>query len=188
MNNRWGLAVAATSLLLALLARRFLFGLVTVHTASMEPAIVAGTTMWFSRLARPKPGDIVVVQLPDDPDLLHVKRVAAIGPAEVELVEGRLYVDGVRVSGEAHPLRWHNADCVQKEVSGIEERGTLVERAGDHERASVLADEAFLLGDRRSRSEDSRQWGPVRLDLVKGVVGGVAWGAPSCEPEAGGRS
>ena len=154
----------------------------------MEPAIVAGTTIWFSRRASPEPGDIVVVQLPDDPELLHVKRVAAIGPGEIELVEGRLYIDGVRVSGEARPLRWHDADCVQKEAPGIEERDTLVERAGDHARASLLSDEIFLLGDRRSRSEDSRQWGPVRLELVQGVVRGVAWGAPSCKSQVGGSS
>lgn len=182
LKGRWGLFGGATALALALAARTLVFGLVTVRTGSMEPAVSEGSTVWFSRLASPEPGDIVAVRLPDDPELLHIKRVVAVGPCEVELVDGRLYVDGSRIYGDSRELQWKDAECQLKQVAGIEERGVLLEKAGSQERIRLNADEVFLLGDRRAKSEDSRQWGPVRQELVQGVVGGVAWGRPSCDP------
>ena len=181
MKGRWPLVLSALSLGLALLARHFVFGLVTVQTGSMEPAVEEGSTLLFSRLAEPQLGDIVAVQLPDDPQFLHVKRIVAIGPGEVELVDGRLYVDGQRVAGEETLLRWTDAGCGAKSVAGVTERGVVVERSGDHERTQLFEGEVFLLGDRRAVSEDSRQWGPVRRELVVGVVQRVAWGASACD-------
>jgi len=181
VKGRWSLLLSALALVLALLARHYVFGLVTVQTGSMEPAVEEGSTLLFSRLAKPAVGDIVAVQLPDDPQFLHVKRVVALGPGEVELVDGRLYVDGQRVAGEETLLEWSNANCQWKTVAGVTERGIVVERSGDHERTTLVADEVFLLGDRRAVSEDSRQWGPVRRELVVGVVQRVAWGSSPCD-------
>ena len=182
MKGRWPLVLSATALVGALVLRHSVFGLVSVQTGSMEPAVEEGSTLLFSRLATPALGDIVVVQLPDDPGVLHVKRLAAHGPGEVELVDGRLYMDGERVAGDERRLSWTDANCLEKRVQGIVERGAVVEKAGNHPRLSLHSDEAFLLGDRRAVSEDSRQWGPVRDELIVGVVRGVAWNAPTCDP------
>jgi signal peptidase I len=182
VKGRWPLVLSALGLVVALVLRHSVFGLVSVQTGSMEPAVEEGSTLLFSRLATPKLGDIVVVQLPDDPEVLHVKRMVAHGPGEIELVDGRLYVDSERVAGEDRLLVWTDANCQTKQVQGIEERGAVVEKGGSHPRMSLHSDEAFLLGDRRAVSEDSRQWGPVRDELVVGVVRGVAWNPPSCDP------
>ena len=88
------------------------------------------------------------------------------------------------MAGDEAPLVWTDGACRDRSPPGVQERGVWVERAGESPRLELFEDEVFLLGDHRSASEDSRQWGPLPSRVIVGVVQGVAWGGTSCEASA----
>ncbi len=165
--------------LLAVLLRQLVFDVVRVRTGSMEPNIREGAIVLSARLATAEVGDVVVLDLGDG--LLHVKRLVARGPGEVELADGRLYVDGEAAFVDEAPLLWVDGQCRERAEAGTIEAGYAVVRGGDHERTELGPGELWVLGDSRPRSHDSRQWGAIEEDTIVGVVSGVAWPGPSCE-------
>ena len=187
MRKHAWLVLGLAFVLTALALRAFVFGVVRVRTGSMEPSVREGEVWVFSRLAEPVVGDVVVLRLPDEPEL-HVKRVVAVGPAEVELDRGRLYVDGQAVGTEGEPLSWVDGQCRDRTSATMDEQfGAAAWRVlaeGDHAREEVPAGAVWLLGDARRTSHDSRQWGPVPSDAVQGVIRGVAWTGGACEGES----
>jgi signal peptidase I len=94
-------------------------------------------------------GQIVVLEKPGDPRRLLVKRIVAMYPDQINLRGGRLYVNGRRSAppeGEGPPSTY------------------------DDEQWTLARDQVFVVGDNRPDSEDSRDFGPVALDALHGVV------------------
>jgi signal peptidase I len=189
LGRDWGRLALVASLVLLFLAivlRIAVFGLVSVKTGSMQPAIRPGSTWLYLKYAEPELGDMVVVELPWEPGVLHVKRLVATGPGEVELVDGRLYVDGAPVFVDRDvDVPWLDETCTSRFGRGHEEiyggSHVSVLGGGDHARTQLLAGEIWLLGDRRGRSEDSGQWGPVTYNAVRGKVWGPVLSGEACE-------
>lgn len=121
---------------------------------SMEPNLYNGQTIFVDRftyvLASPDKGDIIVF-LPNGNVNAHyyVKRVVAIPGDTVQIIDGRLYVNGV-VQEEAFD---------KMEDAGIAQNPVLLKK-----------DEYFVLGDNRNSSEDSRSAnvGPVKRENIVG--------------------
>ena len=186
--GRLALVASVALLILAVILRSYVFGLVTVKTGSMQPEIRPGSTWLYLRSVEPQVGDVVVVELPWEPGVLHVKRLVARGPAEVELVDGRLYVDGAPVFVDRDiDVPWLDETCTQRvgrghmEVYAAEGREVAVLGGGDHDRTQLLEGELWLLGDRRGRSEDSGQWGPVSSGALRGKVWGAVLDGEDCD-------
>lgn len=174
-SSRRLLFAAALTLVAAVLLRTWVFGVVQVQTSSMQPTIRPGEVLLFDRLGDPSPGDIVILEFADDPGVLHVKRLIAVGPAEVELVGGRLYVDGKPASpGQPELGEWYADDCQAREAIFVREHtgdaGWTAMMEGDHVRTELREGDLWLLGDNRGASEDSRQWGVIPESLVQGKV------------------
>ena len=189
MSRNLTTVVATLVAFSAVLGRLWVFGLVRQGTDAMSPALEAGEVALFWRQATPEPGDLVVVELPDEPGVLHVKRLLARGPASVELVEGALFVDGERLGEPVpEPRTWSDSLCRERTtlltLEHIGERQWSVEANGDAALQDLSAGTLWVLGDLRGSSEDSRQWGPLRPEWVKGVV---AWRIPGPNPCGGGR-
>lgn len=188
-GRNWGrmaLAVSVLLLLLAIVLRFAVFGLVNVKTGSMQPAIRPGSTWLYLKFAEPEIGDMVVVELPWEPGVLHVKRLVASGPGEVELVDGRLYVDGAPVFVDRDvDVPWLDESCTPRVGRGHAEiyaaNEVPVLGGGEHDRTRLLAGEIWLLGDRRGRSEDSGQWGAVPSGAVRGKVWGPVLAGQGCD-------
>lgn len=125
---------------------------------SMEPTLYNGQDILINRfiyvLSAPKKGDIIVF-LPNGNQNAHyyVKRVVAVPGETVQIIDGKLHVDGIPEDDE-------NYD--KMEDSGI---------AGNE--ILLKSDEYFVLGDNRNISEDSRSGniGPVN----KSTIYGKAW-------------
>lgn len=122
-------------------------------------------------------GDIVLLRIPGDPDVLHVKRIVAQDGQVVELSQGRLYVDGKRVGRDlVEKLQWWDTDCALNEDGLLEEglglRTWRIFPGGSHERVKVTANHFWTLGDNRGSSSDSRHWGEVE---PKWIVGKLWW-------------
>lgn len=135
----------------------YAFGMSTgVVGVSMEPELSNGQQVLINRyaylLSSPKENDVVVF-LPNGNENSHyyIKRVVACPGDTVQIIDGRLYVNGQLVEDE------------------FDKMGD----AGIAEHAFVLgADEYFVLGDNRNNSEDSRSAniGPVKADDILGKV------------------
>ena len=100
-------------------------------------------------------GDVVVFHYPRDPEKSYIKRVIAV-PGD------RICIDhGQRIS------QWqgHSARIMFPRVP----------RYAFHGRNVIPEDSYFMMGDHRSISSDSREFGPVDRDLIYGKAVFVYW-------------
>lgn len=109
---------------------------------SMNPALENGDVVLVNRFiyntSAPKRGDIIVFK-PKGNENSHyyIKRIIGLPGENVEFIEGRIYVDGERLE----------EDYTATEIRDV---GIVTEKL------ELGWDEYFVLGDDRSRSEDSR--------------------------------
>jgi signal peptidase I len=151
--------VAAVAVALLVAVRLFVAEPVRVPTASMQPALNPGDHVLVAKLSAPRRGDLVVFTAPRDGTLM-VKRIAAVGGDRVGIEHGELVVNG-RVAREPyvrHPI---------PTGAGI--------YLGPF---TVPSDSVFVLGDNRTDSVDSREFGPVRRDAIVGRVVVRLWPDP----------
>ena len=146
----------ALALALAFCINTFIIVNATVPTGSMENTIMPNDRIvalrvkyWFDS---PERGDIVVFKYPDDESVLYVKRVIGLPGETVEIIDGRVYIDG---SDEPLP------DEYVKETP-----------YGDFGPYEVPEGCYFMMGDNRNESLDSRYWQNtyVEEDKILGKV------------------
>jgi signal peptidase I len=156
------LETAILALLAAVLLRMFVVSAYKVNSASMENALLTGDYIFVNKLAyefgtTPQVGDIIVFEYPNNPEKEFIKRIVA-GPGQVVQVADKvLYVDGV-----VAPI-----PATSKNIDGRIIPGDLSFRDnfGPYD---VGPNQYFVMGDNRDDSRDSRFWGAVPLENVKG--------------------
>ena len=100
-------------------------------------------------------GDIVVFRYPRDPEKSYIKRVIALPGDRLRIDNGEVYVNG-KLQPEPY---------VPEEYRDTRSLAAMV----------VPDDEYFVMGDHRSISSDSREFGPVDRDLIYGKAVFVYW-------------
>ena len=160
--------IAAVVLVLAIVAgsmliRRYVAQPFTVESSSMEPALHQGDRLLVNKVAyhlgNVARGDVVVIdsgQIPGaSPELSKtlVKRVVGLPLERVSALDGRLFIDGSPID--------------QPWLGDVEtpDFGPVVIPPGSF----------YVLGDNRSSSIDSRNFGAVPTDAIIGRVEGVIW-------------
>lgn len=130
------------ALVLAFLINNFIIVNATVPTGSMENTIMPKDRIIALRLTyyfdSPQRGDIVVFKYPDDEKILYVKRVIGLPGDTVEVIDGRVYINGADT-----PLE----DKYVKETA-----------YGNYGPYEVPEGCYFMMGDNRNESLDSRFW------------------------------
>jgi signal peptidase I len=133
---------------------------------SMEPTLLVGDHLLVNRspsARNPQRGDIVVFEYPEDPEKNFLKRVVAIGGDNVELRNGVLYVNG-KVVNEPYIKQPKNNKSLSPSLSGSN-YGPVV----------VPDNSYFVLGDNRDNSQDSRYFGFVSREKIKGTARSIYW-------------
>ena len=152
---------------LALFVRTFFVQAFRIPSESMEDTLLVGDFLFANKLLYgpklplvdirlpairdPKPGDIIIFKYPGDPKVDYIKRCVAVEGQTVELVDSKLYVDGVM----------QEEDDFTKYVFGSRPD----RRFGPFK---VPEGHIFMMGDNRDNSADSRAWGPLDKSLVSG--------------------
>ena len=133
--------VIGLALLLALLARTFLFRITRVTGYSMEPSLSHGDVLILNRFtylfSSPRVGDIVAFPYPKDPSDFFIKRVIAVSGDTVDLQNDQFLVNGQPLDDEFSHAPVLNRGTMSFPL--VVEEGHL-----------------FLLGDNRNVSRDSR--------------------------------
>ncbi len=178
-DRRVGVALAA--LIIAIAARLWLIEIVTITSESMTPGLWPGDVVLVTRTS-PDIGDVILYELPGQ-DVRYVKRVVA-GPGQrVEVVEGRLFVDGEPRTGAAGSAQ-AALGCERRVVEGAREvwggQEVVVMLGGTAAPQQLPPGHLFALGDHRVASSDSRQWGPLAVEDVEGVAKVVLWSSDPC--------
>lgn len=128
---------------------------VEVKGASMAPTLTAGDRFLLNRFAYlhrdPQRGELVVLKDPETGDLI-VKRIVGLPCETVMMQNDAAYVNGRRM------IEPYASRSVRPDLSPFS-KATVVPR-----------DHYFVLGDNRSRSLDSRVFGPVSRDSILGVI------------------
>lgn len=119
------------------------------------------TSVIGQRVGDPKLGDIIVFKAPNEPDKDFIKRVIGTAGDSVSVSNGSVYVNG-RLLDESAYL---NPD--------IKTYGGSFLREGE----SVMVPDGyfFVLGDNRSYSSDSREWGFVPKRNIIGSSFFIYW-------------
>ncbi len=145
-----------------LLANKFIYGLK-----------VPWTNRWICRFKDPKRGDIIVFRYPlEGKDF--IKRCIAVEGDVVEIKNKKVYVNGTRLVEtyvEHSDRRTYPALKREKDYQRAwEDRHFLrLPYARDNfGPVTIPEDHLFMLGDNRDNSSDSRFWGPLHTNRIKG--------------------
>ncbi len=143
----------------------FLFRPFQVNGQSMHPNYANGeyvlTNLITLRLKSVERGDVVVFESPTNEEKDFIKRVIGIPGDEVRVKAGFVFVNGVRLDESEYltpDMRTYAGAFIK-----------------DGEPRIVPPDNYFVLGDNRSFSSDSREWGfvPSRKTIGKSFL--VYW-------------
>jgi signal peptidase I len=111
-------------------------------------------------------GDVIVFKYPDEPDRDFIKRVIALPGETFELRAKKVYIDGQPL--DEPYVHFLEPSSESQEVTRFDVR----ERY-----APVRVPEGyyFVMGDNRDNSQDSRYWGFLRRDYIKGRALMIYW-------------
>jgi signal peptidase I len=171
----------AIAVLLALVIRSLVVQAFTIPSGSMMDTLLVGdyilvnkflygpelplTELHLPSLRDPKRGDIIVFKYPQDEKRDFIKRIVAT-PGE------RVQIRGHQVLVNGKPL----AETYTKfSDSGVRGGESFCGYAYGCEPTIVPPDSYFVMGDNRDNSQDSRYWGFVKRDKIKGKAFLIYW-------------
>ena len=155
-----------------------------IPSESMYPAIWIGDHFFLSRISlKVGRGDVISFEYPEDRSKTLVKRIVGIGGDSIQMLDGQLILNGVPVPSERteEPCVINNDRCViwRETLDGKSYRVVrLFETGGnstDFGPATIAPGYLFVLGDSRDNSLDSRHFGAISVDLVRGNPLFVYW-------------
>jgi signal peptidase I len=173
------LDTAIYAVVLTLVLRVFVVQAFRIPSESMVPTLLVGDFLFVNKfeygakvpfthfrlpgITKPHPGDVIVFQYPQDLTRDYIKRCVATGGQTVQVANKGLIVEG---RPQEEPFVQHGDPVVRP--ASIDPRDNF----GPY---TVPPGNLFMMGDNRDNSNDSRYWGPVDFDLVRGKAMFIYW-------------
>jgi signal peptidase I len=167
-------ALALTMFLLAFVIQAF-----RIPSESMRDTLLVGDFLFVNKfeygpkipfthirlpgLRGPRHGDVIVFQYPQDPSKDFIKRCVATGNQTLEVRNKQVILDGKAIR---EPYVIHTDPNTRP--AGYDDRDFFGP-------VTVKPNELFMMGDNRDNSNDSRYWGTLDMDLVKGRAMFLYW-------------
>ncbi|MFA7061387.1 MAG: signal peptidase I [Pedobacter sp.] len=162
------------AILLALVIRTYMVQAFKIPSGSMEDTLAIGDHLLVSKfmygtkvpfstnrilkIRDPRRDDVIVFEYPEDPSKDFIKRVVGTPGDVVEGKDKKVYING-KLYENPHEIH-KEKDVIPKEMNPRDTFGPV----------TVPAESYFVMGDNRDRSYDSRFWGFVSLDRIKGLA------------------
>jgi len=187
-----GIAVA-----IALLLRAFVVEAFQIPSGSMIPTLEVGDHIFVAKFSyglvvpfsnkkifefsSPQRGDVIVFKYPQDPSIDYIKRVVGLPGEKLELRRNELFINdkpmprelvGPFASGEDRNMELWHEQLNDKQHEALQDPDRPPQNFGP---IVVGEGNVFVMGDNRDNSSDSRVWGPVTHDLIKGKALIVWW-------------
>lgn len=136
------------------------------------------------RLREPQRGEILVFQFPRDLSRDFIKRVIGLPGEVLAIRDKRVYINGALIEepyaiyrggspAQAAPATLRMAANPVPACSAREGRYT--QERDDYGPCRVPEGDLFMMGDNRDQSEDSRAWGPLPMELIRGKAFLIYW-------------
>jgi signal peptidase I len=169
--------------ILAFFIRTFVVQAFKIPTGSMEENLLIGdhllvnkfvfapTVSSLERVLLPvdqiRRGDVVVFKYPEEPERDFIKRVIGLPGETLEIRDKKVYIDGTALDEPySHYLDTMGGRFHEVTTADVRDRYGPV---------TVPADQYFVMGDNRDNSQDSRYWGFLPRELVKGRALVIYW-------------
>ncbi|HPC31061.1 MAG TPA: signal peptidase I [Candidatus Paceibacterota bacterium] len=145
------------ALLIVIPIRAFVIQPFIVYGSSMEPNFYSRDYLIIDELSyhfrSPSRYEVIVFKAPNQPSHYYIKRIIGLPNENIDIKDNKIVI--TKVNGETFELE-------EKYLEGENTSGSLSLKLGPNQ--------YFVLGDNRSASYDSRNWGPLDKDLIIGRV------------------
>ena len=181
MNPRWQkmlleyLEALAVALVLAFVIRTFVVQAFKIPSGSMLDTLLIGDHLLVNKflygtripftdkvilpIEEPADGDVIVFEFPEDTSKDFIKRIIGVPGDVVEMKDKALYRNGEKL---VEPYIKHTDPNAQQRRDNF---GPITVPAGKY----------FVLGDNRDESYDSRFWGFVDKEKIRGKAWVIYW-------------
>lgn len=187
------------AVIFATFARTYVVQAFKIPTGSMEENLLVGDHIlvnkfvygpagsaverWLLPSREVRRGDVVVFRFPEDPTRDFIKRCVGLPGDRIQIVDKVLYVNDQPVADDGYTLHLDTRTYPDSEFLHADYR-----YRDNFGPVRVPPDHLFFLGDNRDNSHDSRFWGVVPKELVKGRALLIYWSfasEPDGEPSEG---
>ncbi|MEM7646460.1 MAG: signal peptidase I [Pseudomonadota bacterium] len=168
---------------LALFLRFFVVSVLFMPTDSMEPSLIKGDFVVGWRLSfglplplmkgerlnfkPPKRGDLISFRFPGDEEQLIVRRVVGLPGEKISILAGKVIINGKPMVYEeiAEEGTWRESVIGEAsyEIKSL--------APNDMPEVTVPQDQYFVLSDKRSHLDDSRDWGFIPNASIESRLG-----------------
>lgn len=182
MNPRWHkvlleyIEALAVALILALVIRTFVVQAFKIPSGSMLETLQIGDHLLVNKFIYgvkmpftgkviydvddPEHGDIIVFEFPEDPSKDFIKRIIGLPGDVIEIKDKAVYRNGVKL--DEPYVRHADPD-------------NTIPRRDNFGPITVPDNKYFCMGDNREESYDSRFWGFVDREKIKGKAWVIYW-------------
>jgi len=172
--------VIIPALILALLIRTFVVQAFKIPSESMVPTLQIGDHLFVCKFSyglkipfidktilkwnSPKRGDVIVFRYPEDPKRDFIKRTIGLYGETFQVINKEIYINGTHL---IEPYKIHN---------DFYPSATQFSPRDNWERSKIiLPNRVFVMGDNRDNSLDSRFWGQLDINMIKGKALFIYW-------------
>jgi signal peptidase I len=176
------------AVILALFVRTFVVQAFKIPTGSMENNLLIGDHLLVNKFVfgptlSPieqkllpidpiKRGDVIVFKFPEDPERDFIKRTIGLPGDTIELRNKKVHINGKALDEPyVHFLFPAPGDTPEEDFDVRVHYGPV----------TVPPNHYFMMGDNRDNSEDSRYWGFLPREYVKGKAAFVYWSFEDAE-------
>lgn len=155
------------AIILAMVIRTFVIQAFKIPSGSMIPTLVVGDHILVNKFIycfkEPQKGDIIVFKYPDDHKIDYIKRTIGVEGDEIQIKDKQVYINGKMIE---EPYIIHNdSNIIHLDFNPRDNYGPVI----------VPKDSYFMMGDNRDSSRDSRYWGFVKRDEIRGKAFVIYW-------------